>query len=173
MIIFETERLIVQPFTEDDKEYFFQVNGDPDVMRYIRPAKSRLEADAFLVEVISYSNEMLIYGRWAVRDKILNQFIGSFALIPVEHSTKMQLGYALLPHHWGKGYATELTRAGICYTFTKTSLNEVYGYTEKGNLSSQKVLLKCGFVLCGQKEESGKIVLEHVFVKNNMKDTST
>ena len=36
----------------------------------------------------------------------------------------MQLGYALLKENWGKGFATELTKGGLKYVFTKTDLDE-------------------------------------------------
>ncbi|MEI9909734.1 MAG: GNAT family N-acetyltransferase [Bacteroidota bacterium] len=34
-VIFETERLIVRPYTMDDVDHFLQLNGDEEVMRYI------------------------------------------------------------------------------------------------------------------------------------------
>jgi ribosomal-protein-alanine N-acetyltransferase len=165
MMIFETERLIVKPFTADNQEEFFMVNGDAEVMKYIRPAKSRKQTDEFLIEVMDYHNQTKIYGRWGVWQKTSGKFVGSFALIPVEKSDKMQLGYAFLPAYWGLGYASELTRAGIEYTFTMTSLDKVYGYTEKENLPSQKVLEKCGFKFSEQKQEGSKIILEYVLEK--------
>ncbi len=39
-IIFETERLIVLPYTKDNADNFFALNGDEEIMRYMRPAKS-------------------------------------------------------------------------------------------------------------------------------------
>ena len=164
-VIFETQRLVVRVYSEDDKDNFFLLNGNPDVMRFIRPVKSREEADAFLLQVIDYSRQTGIYGRWAVVDKISEEFIGSFALIPVENSEKMQLGYALLPQHWRKGYATELTREGLRYVFTKTSLDVIYAYTELPNILSQQVLLKCGFIQTGKKEDGEKTLLEFMLEK--------
>ena len=77
-------------------------------MRYIRSAKTKEECDEFLLQVIAYSETEKLFGRWAVEDKFSKEFVGSFAIIPVEGKEQMQLGYALLPEHWGKGYATEL-----------------------------------------------------------------
>lgn len=164
-MIFETDRLIVKRFTKNNQEEFYKVNGDVVVMKYIRPAKSRSETDAFLLEVIDYYNQTKIFGRWGVWNKTSNEFVGSFALIPVEQSDKMQLGYALLPSQWGLGFATELTRAGISYTFQQTPLQEVYGYAEKDNLASIKVLEKCGFKYKDQKSEGSKIILEYILEK--------
>ena len=165
MIIFETKRLIVRRYELTDADNFFSLNGDEEVMRYIRPAKSREESDAFLKYNIAFANELPLYGRWAVEEKDSNDFVGSFAVIPVDNSTNMQLGYALLPKAWGKGYATELTLEGLKYVFSKTDLQTIYAYTEGPNIPSQKVLLKCGFKHLQNKIEGGKEVCEFVFAK--------
>jgi len=156
MIIFETERLLVRRYRKPDKKNFFLLNGNEDVVRYIRPAKTKKEANEFLLKVIAYYEAEKIYGRWAVEDKLTEEFVGSFAVIPVEGKEQMQLGYALLPQHWGKGYATELTVAGLHYVFTETPIDPIYAYTEVANISSQKVLLKAGFRPNGSGNENGK-----------------
>lgn len=146
MNVFETERLIVRHYTADDGDNFFLLNGDPEVMRYIRPVKSREETNAFLNEVIEYSRNNPAYGRMAVNEKQANVFVGSFAIIPLEKTDYMQLGYSLLPPYWGKGFATELVKYGLDYIFNKTNLTEIFGVTEVMNVDSQKVLMKNGFV---------------------------
>src|SRR5688500_785956 len=147
-ILFETQRLIVRHYTKDDSQNFFLLNGDEEIMQYIRPAKTRREADLFLSEIIEKYEEDPSVGRWATEDKHTGAFVGSFAFIPIEGSAdKMQLGYALLKQNWGKGYATELTNGGIQYVFSKTDIAVIFGITETGNIASQKVLLKAGFAL--------------------------
>ena len=158
MIIFETERLVVRRFSENDHDNFFSVNGSEEVMRYIRPAKTKEECDEFLLQVIAYSEKEKLFGRWAVENKESKEFVGSFALIPVEGKDQMQLGYALKPEHWGKGYATELTVAGLEYVFSKTAIDPIYAYTESVNLPSQRVLLKAGFMPNGNSAAGEKEV---------------
>jgi ribosomal-protein-alanine N-acetyltransferase len=166
-IIFETVRLVVRPYTEEDRENFYQLNGDAEVMRFIRPAKTKEECDQFLLQVIAAAAATPLYGRWAAHSKASGEFIGSFAVIPVENSCQMQMGYALLPKYWGKGYATELTRAGLEYVFSKTPLEVIYGYTEMPNTASQKVLLKCGFKSIGTIIEREKELARFVFKKKD------
>ena len=137
-IIFETARLVVRQYRPDDQENFFAMNGDEEIVRYIRPAKTKEESDIFLAEVIGYYFENPLYGRWAVNEKQTGNFVGTFALIPIEKTSKMQLGYSLLKPAWGQGYATELTKAGLMYVFSKTPLSEIWGITEAGNIPSQK-----------------------------------
>jgi len=145
LIIFETERLLVRQFTMNDADAFFRMNSSPDVMQYIRPVKNQQETDHFLQSNILLYQEQPLYGRWLAEEKSTGQFIGSFALIPIDGTSKMQIGYSLMPEFWGKGYATELTIEGLKYTFTKTAIEIIYGVTEEPNTGSQNVLLKAGF----------------------------
>src|SRR5688500_7844352 len=105
--IFETERLIVSRFTHSDEEIFFAVNGDAEVMKYIRAAKSRAECDEFLQETILGYDISPSTGRWAMHEKQTGKFVGTFAVIPLQNSDDLQIGYALLKDYWGMGYATE------------------------------------------------------------------
>lgn len=164
-ISFETTRLIVKRYTADDVEIFFLLNNNADVQRYIRPVKNREQSDAFLRENLRYYNVFPAYGRWAVYEKTSGNYIGSFALIHVEKTIRMQLDYALMPAYWRKGYATELTKAGLVYTFTQTSLQIVYGYTEVENIISQMVLLKAGFVKLGSEMDGEKKLVYFGFEK--------
>jgi [ribosomal protein S5]-alanine N-acetyltransferase len=166
-IVFETERLLVRHYTEADADNFFLLNSDPEVMRYIRPIKSREDTDLFFAEVIQYSKDNPAYGRMAVIDKQSDVFVGSFAVIPLENTVHMQLGYSLLTPYWGKGFATELTKAGIKYVFTQTNLEEIFGVTESANGDSQKVLLKAGFTQHSNVMEGVKQLYRYVFLKKD------
>lgn len=167
MIIFETERLLVRRYTLADKDHFYALNGNEEVVRYIRPVKTREESDLALLQAIAYSEAEKLYGRWAVESKKSGTYVGSFAVIPVEGKEEMQLGYALLPPHWGKGYATELARAGLDYVFTKTPLDPIHAYAEVPNHSSQKVLLKVGFQRKGSHTEGNKEIAGFLFRKED------
>ena len=174
-ILFETERLMVRHFATDDSDNFFLLNGDEDIMRFIRPVKTREETDLFLLEILQKQKENPAVGRWAVTKRNTAEFVGSFAFIPIERTDKsdnhrMQLGYALLKQNWGKGYATELTMAGLQYVFTKTGLAEIFAITEVPNLASQKVLLKAGFTLHSNYSEGSKELFQYIFLKQDFKD---
>jgi ribosomal-protein-alanine N-acetyltransferase len=144
-IIFQTDRLTVRRYTELDQEIFHSLSGNEDVMRYIRPIQTRGESDNFLGENISFYDKHPQMGRWAVEEKTSVKFVGSFAIIFIPNSDKIQLGYSLKKEEWGKGYATELTRAGLHYVFQEMKLPLIYAVTEKDNIASQRVLLKAGF----------------------------
>ena len=163
MIIFETERLIVRkPDFELDADDFYQLNSDEEVMRYIRPVKTREECDQYLQEIIAMTNAKPALGRWVIIEKEHKHFVGVFAIIPIENTELTQLGYAFLKQHWGKGYATEITEGGIRYYFDNCEEKEVYAVTEAPNVASQKVLNKTGFVMHSTRMEEGKELWQYV-----------
>ena len=157
MHIFQTERLLVRQYAEHEFENFFRLNGDEEVIRYIRPVQNRTEAlDAFQKLLEDYVKKPG-YGRWAAHDILTGEFIGSFAIISLPwNETKIQMGYAFPKENWGKGYATELTRNGLKYAIYHLSLDKIYGVTEQPNVASQKVLLKVGFEFKEVYTEKGK-----------------
>jgi [ribosomal protein S5]-alanine N-acetyltransferase len=151
MTIFETDRLIIRRYTPADKDNFYRLNGDPEIMRYIRAAKDPQECIVILKRNISFYEQRPMMGRWAMIEKESGNFIGSFAIIPVEtvdHSrhAEIQIGYALLKEYWGKGFATESALAGRQYAFDEMKLTRIVAITEVENIASQKVLLRSGFI---------------------------
>ncbi len=168
IIIFETDRLIVRQFTEKDKDNLFLLTGNKSVMQYIRAVNTKEESDQFLLENIAAYEDNPHGGRWAVMEKANMKFAGSFAIIPLPGEPgKIQLGYSLLPENWGKGYATELAKAGLDYFMKNYSVPEIYGVTETPNTDSQKVLLKAGFQPYSTKREGEKDLLLFVVKRKN------
>ncbi len=143
--VFETERLAVRHFSQDDAEDFYRFNSHPEVMRYIRPVKNRDECDAFLKENLTLYQPGSCLGRYFVADKRAGHFVGSFSLLYMSGSNDIHIGYGLMPEFWGRGYAVELLRAGMDYFFNNSLRTTIFAITEPGNTASQKVLEKVGF----------------------------
>jgi ribosomal-protein-alanine N-acetyltransferase len=153
-VLFQTDGLYIRHYVPDDFENFFRLNGDPEIMRYIRPAQPREQSLVFFREIIARYKEQPGLGRWGMFNHTDHTFIGSFAVIPVQNSDKLQLGYSLLKENWGKGYASEAVAGGIRYMFDVLELTEIAGITFPENTASQKVLLRSGFVFNRKIEEA-------------------
>jgi ribosomal-protein-alanine N-acetyltransferase len=168
MTIFETERLLVRHFTDTDYDNFFSLQGNAEVMQYIRAPRTREESDNFLKEKIFSASPTDYKGYWAVEEKTGGQFVGSFVIIPIPDDTeKTQLGYSFLPAHWGKGYATEVAKEGVRYFRERTPLTEIYAVTETPNIASYKVLVKAGFRPFNSKMEGEKELLVLIVRRDN------
>jgi ribosomal-protein-alanine N-acetyltransferase len=149
--LIETERLYFRELQASDDQNIFNLDSDAEVHRYLgnKPLHHIEQAR----DVIKFIRQQYIdygIGRLAIIEKETNDFIGwgGFKLITDVvngHQNYYDLGYRLLRKHWGKGYATESSKAAVDYAFNQLKLRVVYGIADMKNLSSQKVLAKCGF----------------------------
>lgn len=165
-IIFETERLIVREFTAVDYENYYILHSDPKVMQYIRPAENREDCNKRFEDTILHLPPHDYLGRWAVNEKDSGRFIGCFVITPIpKQPERIQLGYSFIPEMWSRGYATEVSKAGVEYFYTRTPLQELYAVTETANTASEKVLRKAGFTFLEKKMEAEKELLVFVIRK--------
>ena len=173
-MIFETPRLIVRLPNWADADVYFTLNSDPAVVRFIRPPRTRQEADDKLKELIANNktNANGLQG-WMVKTKSIDNAIGFLGLFQLPGSDEVNLGYSLLQPYWGLGYATEMANAAIGYAFNVLHLKSLVATTHADNLASKKILLTCGFKLIASFIEEGvpihKFELMHTFIHDNIR----
>ena len=142
-MIAETERLILRELTFHDARHFYELNNDPEVMRFTGddPFQSEDEAEQFLKNYSHYSEHG--FGRWAVIRKKDNQFLGWCGL-KMHPENYVDVGFRFFRKFWGEGYATEAATKSLDLGFTRFGLEEIIGRTSKDNDGSIKVLEKIG-----------------------------
>ncbi|GAB2940063.1 GNAT family N-acetyltransferase [Hymenobacter coalescens] len=140
----ETARLYLRPLTLDDLDLVYRLDSDPAVMRYIIPPRTLEGAREYLQEVLDNYERFPGLGRWAVLEKGSEAFVGIQVLKHLEASGHIEVGYRFFPAYWGRGYATEMTRAVLRYGFAQLGLQQIVAVTDPNNLASQHVLEKCG-----------------------------
>ena len=151
-IFLETERLVLRRFTEDDVDHLVELDGDPDVMHFItggRPTpRHEIETDV-LPAFLGYYERFAGYGFWAAIEKSTGRFIGWFHFRPAKDSPpdEVELGYRLRRAAWGKGYATEGSRALIDKGFAELGVQRVVAFTMVVNVASRRVMEKAGMRL--------------------------
>ena len=166
MIVFESARTIVRHLTKNDLEDFFRLNGDAEIMRYIRKPRTREECETQIKETIETYKQTPGIGRFAVIEKSTGNYLGSFALIPLANTDDFHLGYALLKESQGKGYATEITKAAIPFVFKTIDKELIKAITIPANTASQNVLLKAGFIETGRMIHEGDEVMVFELKRN-------
>lgn len=149
-IFIETERLILRELLPSDDEGMFELDSNPNVHIYLgnKPVTNISECQNTIELVRKQYLENGI-GRWAMIEKATGNFAGWTGLKLItdpinNHVNFYEVGYRLIEKFWGKGYATESTKAALKYAFTVLNAEEVYGITNIENLKSRKVLEKCG-----------------------------
>ena len=121
---------MLRRFTEADVEHLFSLHNDPDVMRFLNGGKptSRREIER------EYRERFAGDGYWAATEKATGDFIGWFCFHPTEGRGpgEFELGYRLKRSAWGKGYATEGSRALIRKGFTELGVQRGGGRDHGG-----------------------------------------
>ncbi len=56
----------------------------------------------------------------------------------------MEIGWAFRREVWGRGYATEIGRAGLDHAFSVPGVEEVVAFTEVHNIRSRAVMERLG-----------------------------
>ena len=149
-IFLETDRLLLRRFTEDDVENLVELDGDPDVMRFInggRPtSRQEIESD-FLPAFLDYYERFAGYGFWAAIEKSTGQFVGWFHFRPAKDAPpgEVELGYRLRKAAWGKGYASRGIACADRARASPTSASQrVVASTMVVNVASRRVMEKAG-----------------------------
>ncbi len=151
-VFLETERLVLRRFTEADVDNLVELDGDPEVMRFLTGGKStprdEIEND-FLPAFLDYYERFEGYGFWAAIEKSTGEFLGWFHFRPHEGDPpdEPELGYRLRRSAWGKGYGTEGSRALIRKGFTELGARRVVASTMAVNTASRRVMEKAGLTL--------------------------
>jgi len=148
-VFLETERLVLRRFTEDDVGNLVELDSDPDVMRFInggRPTPRHEIENDLLPKFIDYYARYAGYGFWAAIEKSTGRFVGWFHFRPAKaaHPNEVELGYRLCKSAWGKGYATEGSRALIDKGFAELGVQRVVAFTMVVNVASRRVMEKAG-----------------------------
>lgn len=146
-MILETERLIIRPWRDEDREPYAAMVGDPHVRRFYLVTMNREQSDAAIDTFIEFQKRDG-YGFLAVERKSDGAFIGDVGMIPVVMpivgNPPVEIGWLLGQQYWGNGYAVEAARAWIDYGFNVLAFPEIVAWTAVSNLPSQRVMQKLG-----------------------------
>ena len=142
-----TERLMLRELTEEDALAILICFSNPDVLRFY--GQSPLANENQVKQIIrnfaiNYENRRGI--KWGIAVKGEAGIIGTigFQEWSQEHK-RADISYALVPEHWGKGYAIEAVSTVISYGFQELNLTRIGALVFTENVSSIKLLEKLGF----------------------------
>jgi RimJ/RimL family protein N-acetyltransferase len=133
----QTERLDLRPITLDDVGLLVELDSDPEVMRYLTGGKPSTPAD---VEDVIRSS---IGHRWIAAERATGDFVGWFGFHAAGDG-EYEVGYRLRRAAWGRGLATEGTRALLALLFDELGATRVFAQTMAVNERSRAVMERCG-----------------------------
>ena len=143
--VWETERLRLRPWREDDAAALYRYASDP----LVGPAAGWLphtdEADSLAV----LRNVLINDATWAVTLRDSDEPVGSIGVFPcrclLAGDGEPELGYWIARPLWGKGYIPEAVKKLISLCFAHGAEAVWCGHFPE-NDKSRRVIEKCGFV---------------------------
>jgi RimJ/RimL family protein N-acetyltransferase len=145
----ETDRLCLRRFTPGDAGLLVELDSDPAVMRFITGGRAtpRDEIEREILPAwLAWYGDGAGYGFWAALERATGAFIGWFHLRPRAGAPRSEpeLGYRLRAAAWGKGYASEGSRALVDRAFRVLGAERVTAETMAVNAASRRVMEKAG-----------------------------
>ncbi|MBQ6076347.1 MAG: GNAT family N-acetyltransferase [Lachnospiraceae bacterium] len=154
----ETDRLIISPLRETDREdYFHNISHDRKVLETFicQYCESLDEFD--------FSRYLENPSLFAIRRKETGCLIGIILYFD-ESGGACEIGYGLGSDHWGRGFATEAVRRFLEFLFCDKGLHAVNASFFTGNDASRRVMEKCGMTFSRFSEKE----LEYLGVERDL-----
>ena len=114
-------------------------------IRLPRPLRTIEDARAYILKGPVASYEQFGFGLLLVEQKESGLPIGMCGLLKRDVLEHVDIGYALLPEFWSKGYALESASAVMSYAREKLGAKRVLAVVNADNQSSIRLLEKMGF----------------------------
>jgi RimJ/RimL family protein N-acetyltransferase len=142
-----TERLTLHWMTVDDAPFMLVLLNEPSFHEFIgdRGVRTLDEARQYLLNGTLASYGFNGFGLYLVREREIGTPIGICGLVQRTGLDDADLGFALLPAYWGRGFAVEAATAVLEHATHDLGLLRVVAIAASGNTRSVRVLEQVGF----------------------------
>jgi RimJ/RimL family protein N-acetyltransferase len=142
---FSTERLRAERLRPEHLPELRRMDTNPVVMEHLGGIRDEAKTLARFERDLWHWDEYG-YGAWVLYEPNGQDMIGRAVLrhILIEGVDDVEVGYAFYPEYWGRGLATEVSRACLGFARDRLRIATVIAVTTPSNLASQHVLRKIG-----------------------------
>lgn len=136
-----------------DADLFFDLDQDPEVMRFLNDGKPtpREDIDNFFVpRIMAFTDPVRGHGLWEVALKETGEYLGWILVRDYGFGTdyretdNVELGWRLKQHSWGKGIASEAARAVLQALQPDAATRKFCAIADPENLGSIGVMKNLG-----------------------------
>ncbi|MCC7423615.1 MAG: GNAT family N-acetyltransferase [Planctomycetaceae bacterium] len=176
-----TPRLRIREFTTDDAGLLFDLDSDPEVLRYVGPSLCHTVDDyreRIATLYCGYYARSKHLGVWCV-ETTDGEFCGWVCFRPAmdyRHAEPAgfragdaEVGYRLQRKFWGQGLATEAAQAVIERGLGLPGAARAVASALASNKASCRVLQKCGLEIVGEFPVEGFDSVAYSFVREQSK----
>lgn len=147
MVMVTTERMYIHPVSVEALQ--IKIREEPD--EEMKKAYSEM-----LTGCIEVPEQYVWYTMWQMQFRDGGkQLIGDICFKGLQTDGSVEIGYGIKPEYEGRGLATEAVIAMVRWAVEQPGVLRVEAETEPGNIASQRVLQKSGFVPDGVQGEEG------------------
>jgi len=153
MKINNSERLKFRLMDSQDAQALWQLDQDPQVMKFLnggKPSSMEQVHNVFIPRMEKYRNSKKGWGIWQVSNKETDEYLGWVLIRPMQFFTDtpnvkdLELGWRFFQSTWGKGYATEAAIAVKNAVVEHSDVTHVSALAVADNLASVGVMKKMG-----------------------------
>lgn len=155
-----TERLRLRPMALEDATFILELLNTKEWIDNIgqRNVHSISDAEQYIHEKMILHYDKNGYGNYLMTRIEDDVKIGCVSLYNREDVEGVDIGFAMLPKYFGKGYAYEGSAAIMSLAKGEFGLNSVCAFTSKENVTSQKLIERLGLrfdktILFGEDKE--------------------
>lgn len=172
--------IYLQEFSIKDADSIYRISNQPEIFNFLPDWKSTKEQRVdwvtnyeipankkFLAAAINTSNIDGHFLKLGVFIKETDEFIGWCCTGMKDElpSPNREIMYAISSEYQKKGYATKASKGLINYLFTNTNLDVINAIALINNVSSNKVIGKCGFTYLGQQTIENELYNHYILNK--------
>lgn len=143
--VITTERLALRRLVQDDFADLRRIHSDPEVMWVYGGAFSEDRTREFIQHNLDRYNKHGV-GFFAITLRYSGELIGCGGIIMQEtdRGIEPEIGYQIRRDQQGNGYATEMARACMQYTFETMQADHIISLIRPDNMASRRVAEKNG-----------------------------
>lgn len=141
-----TQRLTAAPIRRADLDTLIAMHRDPAVMATLGGVRSPGTTRRFLATNVAHWARHGC-GVWIFRERATGRVVGRGGLrhVRLEGVPEVEISYAVMREHWGRGFATEIARLSVDVGFRRFNLRDLVAFTLSTNAGSRHVMDKLGF----------------------------
>lgn len=146
-LILTTARLWLREFTLSDAPFIRELVNTPGWLQFIgdRGVATNGDAEQYLANGPIQSYATHGFGLWCVCRIDDGSAVGMCGLLKRETLEHVDLGFAMLPNAYGRGYAREAAAATLAFAHEELGIVKVLAITSQNNARSIHLLEKIGF----------------------------
>lgn len=154
----QTSRYLLREIQQSDRAQIFAGLSNPRVIAHYGIA---YETELAAQEQIDWYQSLLLgqTGYWwgICAPHSPQQLLGTCGLYEIDHyNQNADIGYWLLPEHWGLGIMHECLLSVLRFAFDELALHRVQAEIEPANIPSAKLIQKLGFQHEGRMRQVAK-----------------